>query len=206
MILPIILFVLIVIVISAVLTFLFYVLLPSLKKQGYDVQNILISKEEKSYIDSLNDTQKIEKTQNRALVLCSCYKKFSLEPINLNEMNTCFMVKKVYGSNFDCKYACIGLGDCAKVCPQNAIEIKNKTAIVTNLCVGCSKCAEVCPQNIIKMVPKNTTSYVLCNFDDSENELTSCSEKKKEQKVEWNDSKHFKIWAYWYRIIKKHKK
>lgn len=204
MILPIILFILIIILISAFLVFLFYIFFPSLKKQGYDIHDIIISDSERNYNVFIFEDEKPIKTEKRAIVLCSCKKEFSLKPINLNEMHSCFMVKNIYGSGVDCKYACIGLGDCVKVCPQKAIEIKNKTAIITKLCIGCGRCEKICPQNIIKLVPKNTQSYILCNIKDDET-MTSCSEQKKEQKIEWNDSKHFKIWAYWYKLIKSKK-
>ena len=139
-------------------------------------------------------------SNKKAVVLCSCGKSFSHNKNIFNEGFTCFMVKNMSGSGTDCKYACIGLGDCAKVCSQNAIIIKNNTAVITKNCCGCGKCADICPQKIIKLVPKNTESMVMCNNSDI-NSFTTCSHKQKEEKVEWIEKKDFKIWAYCHKLI-----
>ena len=114
------------------------------------------------------------------------------------------MVKDVHGSGTDCRYACIGLGDCAKVCPQQAIDIINHTAVVSSLCIGCGRCISVCPQKIITLVSKASMKMVICN-NVNPDERTSCSDKGKEENVQWNASKRFKIWSYCYRIIKRTK-
>jgi Fe-S-cluster-containing hydrogenase component 2 len=199
MILPILLFILIILVICVTIVFLFYILLPTLEKQGYKTSDSIVSATEKYYEITL-DTE-IKSSDSKALVLCSCKKTFQLPSINFKEQYTCFMVKSMHGSGTDCKYACIGLGDCAKVCPQKAISIVNRTAVVSSLCIGCGKCLTVCPQNIIKLVPKDTKSIVLCNNNQAK-EITSCSDFGKTENVSWNASKGFKIWEYCYRILK----
>ena len=134
--------------------------------------------------------------------MCSCKKQFSLKPTNFNEVHSCFMVKTLQESGTDCKFACIGLGDCAKVCTQEAISIVNRTAVISDLCCGCGNCVDICPQKIIKMVPKNTQSIVLCS-NNNQNEFTSCTEARKETNISWNAKKDFKIWMYCYKIIEK---
>lgn len=200
MILLIVLFILSLIIISLIITFLYYIFLPTLEKQGYKTSDAIVSFTEKNYIKDLDEP--VEESKLKAMVLCSCNKKFDLQPINFKEQHTCFMVKNVHGSGTDCKFACIGLGDCAKVCPQQAIVITNRTAVVTELCIGCGKCVQVCPQGSIQLINKDTKTIILCNNKQTE-EITSCSQLAKEEKVEWKPAKHFKIWKLCYKIIKR---
>lgn len=194
-------FVLIILLLAILLSFVYYILNPSIKNIDKD-EDPLISNEEISTIEYKEP--ETERSDKKALVLCSCNKKFALEPISFTEEYTCSMVKALYGSVSDCKFACIGLGDCIKVCPQEAISIVNNTAVISNLCIGCGKCAEICPQKIISMVPSDTQKIRLCSK--TEAGYTSCSHKENEEKVVWDSKKDFKIWAYCYRMFKHTKK
>ncbi len=198
MILSIFLLFLIIIIIAILLVFLFYILLPSIHNQNKITEDTIISDREIDYIKpKLENTQV---TDMKALVLCSCEKTFNRDRDNFNEGYSCTLVHSYSGTGCDCKYACIGLGDCVRICKQNAIIIKNRTAVVTRLCIGCGKCTEVCPLKIIRLVPKDTKEYTLCaNRSD---EKSSCSEESKTKKVEWNDKKDFKIWETCYKIFK----
>ncbi len=46
---------------------------------------------------------------------------------------------------------CVSCGCCIKVCPKDAIEVKNGmyAIIDENLCIGCGKCVTECPSSII---------------------------------------------------------
>ncbi|MCR4580435.1 MAG: hypothetical protein K5681_08815 [Treponema sp.] len=197
MILAIILLILIVLILAIIILFSFYIFLPSLNADNLE-NDPIISDIEKDF--SVKEETERELTNKKAIVLCSCGKTFTHDKSIYNEAYTCFMVKNMSGSGTDCKYACIGLGDCVKACSQNAIIIKNDTAVITNNCCGCGKCAEVCPQKLIKLVAKDTKTYVLCKNTDI-NSFTTCSNKQKEEKVEWIEKKDFKIWSYCYKIF-----
>lgn len=200
MILKIILLVLILLLVSLLILFVYEILFPSLRDKQINVANPIVSYSEKNYITP--EIRDFDITDKRAYVLCSCEKEFK-NPRNIfNKNYSCLMAKNNLGSGTDCKYACIGLGDCVKCCPQNAIYIKNKTAVVSNMCCGCGKCIEICPQNIIKFVNKNTEKTVVCS-NTAEGELTSCSKKLFEEKVEWTEKKGFKIWSFCYKLIKR---
>lgn len=200
MILPIILLILITLLVTLLIMFSYYILLPSIHIEEKNDDDPLIPEKDKPFL--IPDYKLHEKNDFKAIVMCSCNKETSLKRTDFNDKYSCFMVKNKLGTGMDCKYACIGLGDCTKVCSQNAIIIKNKTAVITNNCCGCGKCIEVCPQKIIKLIPRSTKSMILCNNNSPEC-LTSCNKKQVEEKVSWDVKKDFKIWLYCYKIIYK---
>ena len=134
MILSIILLILITLLVSLLIMFSYYILLPSINIEEKNNDDPLIPNKTKIFL--IPDYKLHEKSEFRALVMCSCNKDTVLKRTNFNENYSCFMIINKYGTGIDCKYACIGLGDCAKVCTQNAIVIKNKTAVITNNCIG----------------------------------------------------------------------
>lgn len=194
-----ILLIIIILIIAILLLFLFYILLPSIHSHNKIKEDLIIADSEIDYIKP--EKSKIEKTDMRALVLCSCEKSFLMKRETFNEGYSCALINQYSGTGTPCEFACIGLGDCRKVCNQRAIIIKNRTAVVTNLCIGCGKCVDVCPLHIIRLVPKNTSEYTLC-ANKSDN-TTSCSQELKTQKVSWNAKKGFKIWESCYKIVKR---
>lgn len=201
MILRIILLILVILALAILIAFSFYIFLPSISKNNSTKnEDPVISFSELNYHFPMN--KNITVTDKKAFVMCSCKKSFSLERPLVNENYTCFMEKSLHGSGTDCVFACIGLGDCAKVCFQNAIVLQNRTAVIINeLCCGCGKCAEVCPQKIIKMIPKN--EKIVQNCASSQENNTSCTKKNLEEKNTDISKKGFKIWAFCYRIIKR---
>ena len=178
--------------------FLFYILFPSIHNQNRIKENPIISDDEIEYIKPIK--QKLEKSDMKAIVLCSCEKKFDMTRKIFNESYSCALVNSYSGTGTPCKFSCIGLGDCKKVCPQRAIYIKNNTAVISNQCNGCGKCIDICPNHIIRLIPKNTTEYTLCA--NKSDEKSGCSEELKTQKITWNEKKDFKIWSTCYRMFK----
>jgi Na+-translocating ferredoxin:NAD+ oxidoreductase RNF subunit RnfB len=77
---------------------------------------------------------------------------------------TCRAASMLYAGPDACRFGCIGLGDCAKACPSNAICMKDGIAHVdTERCIGCGLCNSVCPKHIISMVPQETEAVVMCS-------------------------------------------
>ena len=77
---------------------------------------------------------------------------------------SCKAVRLLYGGDGTCQYGCIGYGDCAAVCPEQAINIINGVAHVNEArCVGCGLCSKTCPQHIISVIPKQWPVKVACS-------------------------------------------
>lgn len=50
------------------------------------------------------------------------------------------------------KEKCVGCGECAKSCPEQTIEIKDKKAVISyKKCIRCYCCQEMCPARAIKI-------------------------------------------------------
>lgn len=101
-----------------------------------------------------------------ARVLCGgrdCELKFNY--IGINE---CHAANSVAGGFKSCRYACLGLGDCVKVCDFDAIrwEPGKIPEIIPQKCTACGKCIEACPGNVIKLIPEKAEVYVKCSSQD----------------------------------------
>ena len=86
---------------------------------------------------------------------------------NYSGVGTCKAAAQLLRGYKKCPYACLGLGDCVKVCPQGAISIKpeNGVAVVDpEKCTGCGLCLAECSQNLIELVPAGTKIAFLCNY------------------------------------------
>jgi electron transport complex protein RnfB len=82
-------------------------------------------------------------------------------------IRSCAAARLFFGGGGSCAYGCLGLGDCAKACPQNAISLVKGVAVIEpSLCTGCGLCAKACPQSVIAVVPDTARTAVLCSNRD----------------------------------------
>lgn len=80
---------------------------------------------------------------------------------------TCTGASLAYGGPQACAYACVGLGECAMVCPFDAITmVEGFPVIDPNKCVGCGTCVRTCPKKIIEIIPMKARVWVPCSTKD----------------------------------------
>lgn len=102
-----------------------------------------------------------------AFVHCNGHCDATTKKAEYSGIATCRAASMLYGGPDACRFGCVGLGDCAAVCPAEAICIKDGIAhIDAEKCLGCGLCAETCPKRIISIIPKNAGSVVMCNNKD----------------------------------------
>lgn len=90
----------------------------------------------------------------------------------------CWCKDSLHSGNKMCDVACLGCGDCVKVCRYNALFINNKGVAEVNRqkCTGCGACLNVCPNNLIARLPANLEIAAICsNFTDKQSVTNKCS-------------------------------
>ncbi len=81
----------------------------------------------------------------------------------------CRVAGNFYNGFKTCSYGCLGLGNCVRVCPFEAIKMGSHGLPVVDKekCTGCELCAKECPRDLIKMLPPGDEGYlVLCSSQD----------------------------------------
>lgn len=182
---------------ALLLYFLFFTLLPTIKSDSEIPEDPVFADIELNYVIPKED--EIPGSPKRAFVMCSSEKEINVEFLKFNPGQSCLVADAVFHSGNKCPFSCIGLGDCVKSCPQEAIFIKNHTAVVSNLCIGCGLCVKSCPKGIIRMVDKDAKSHLVCSNRDPD--LAGCSHNKKEENFQRPEKKDFKIWEQCYKLL-----
>ncbi|HZK24269.1 MAG TPA: RnfABCDGE type electron transport complex subunit B [Oscillospiraceae bacterium] len=78
-----------------------------------------------------------------------------------------------------CSYGCVGLGNCVKVCPVDAITMgENGLPLIdVELCISCGNCVAECPRHVIEMVSTAAQPHVLCKSRDKGKYVRSVCER-----------------------------
>ena len=99
-----------------------------------------------------------------AVIKCRGDCSVTADKMDYQGIESCKAAKLFFGGTGKCTFGCIGLGDCAKVCPNNAICLENGIAhINTRLCIGCGMCTSVCPNKLISVMPDVEKVLVTCS-------------------------------------------
>ncbi len=79
-------------------------------------------------------------------------------------IQSCAACNRYYNGSKLCTSGCLGYGDCVKVCPQDAISIVNRLAVVNKAkCIGCGLCAKACPNGLIAVRRISQKTDVMCS-------------------------------------------
>ena len=117
------------------------------------------------YVDLFGDSQKMRTAaaaiakimggeasavEKKAVVQCQGSSEHCKPAYDYKGIQTCAAAAALYGGPKTCSFACIGLGDCTKVCKFDAIHIVDGVAKVNkDKCTGCGACANICPKQVI---------------------------------------------------------
>jgi len=116
--------------------------------------------------DELCEIMGIEKETVKdviAFVPCNGNCESTTRTAEYEGVETCRGAAMLYGGTKSCRFACLGLGDCAAVCPSGAICMADGIAhIDTSRCIGCGLCKKTCPKQIIEMLPRSAKTAVRC--------------------------------------------
>ena len=82
---------------------------------------------------------------------------------------------------------CDGCGECADVCPMNAIDIvEGKISVLTTHCVACALCSDICPLDAIEFIEVDGNRLIV---DDPETKKKVEEDEKQRQKEAENREK-----------------
>lgn len=99
-----------------------------------------------------------------AVVACGGDYDANPDKVVYDGIQTCHAATMLYGGQNACPYGCLGCGDCAAVCPVEAISVVNGVAKVdTTTCIGCGMCVRTCPKGIIRLVLQSEQTLVKCS-------------------------------------------
>ncbi|NLU11060.1 MAG: RnfABCDGE type electron transport complex subunit B [Tepidanaerobacter acetatoxydans] len=99
-----------------------------------------------------------------ARVLCQGGKTEAKLKSEYHGIKTCKAASMINNGPKACPFACIGFGDCKKVCPVGAITIgENGLPYVDEeKCIGCGLCAQECPKDVLALIPEKNEVRVSC--------------------------------------------
>ena len=112
-----------------------------------------------------------------AVLLCLGDNETAKRIANYDGIMTCEALH-LAGGNKGCQYGCLGLGDCSRACPFDAIEMGSKEIpyVIEEKCTACGVCVTTCPRGLFKLIPKNQDIYVACSsYDDAKTVKNACS-------------------------------
>ncbi len=102
-----------------------------------------------------------------ARVLCQGMKGVAKERYVYDGYKSCSTAAGIAGGPKDCRFACIGLGDCMDHCAFGAISMKDGIASIDeDKCAACGACVEHCPRGAIKLLPISQSVIVRCRNSD----------------------------------------
>ncbi len=84
-------------------------------------------------------------------------------------IKTCVSANMAFSGDRECTFACLGYGDCVKVCPRDAITINTEKCIAEinpRKCIGCGLCEKTCPNHIIHLINDTSRIVVKCSNHD----------------------------------------
>ncbi|MCC8165111.1 MAG: RnfABCDGE type electron transport complex subunit B [Planctomycetes bacterium] len=106
----------------------------------------------------------------RSVALCNC-QHLNVKTVALySGIQTCraASLQGLGGGWLDCRYGCMGYGDCKAACPFGAITMSedNRPVVDEDKCTGCKKCQVACPRALMEVRPIDKHVHVLCHNRD----------------------------------------
>jgi electron transport complex protein RnfB len=104
-----------------------------------------------------------------AKVLCQGTCDKAVDKYVYSGIKDCLAASMLFEGPKGCKYGCMGLGTCERVCPFDAIHVTDQgiAAVDPEKCTACNQCVAACPKNIIELIPKTAKVQVLCVSKDN---------------------------------------
>ncbi|MEG0615704.1 MAG: 4Fe-4S binding protein, partial [Oscillospiraceae bacterium] len=99
-----------------------------------------------------------------AFVRCSGDCHATTSKYKFEGTQSCAAANRFYSGSEFCTYGCLGFGDCAEICPNEAISVLDNVASVDKTkCVACGLCVKTCPNSLIEIHKISSHVSVACS-------------------------------------------
>ncbi|MDO8789057.1 MAG: Fe-S cluster domain-containing protein [Sulfuritalea sp.] len=99
-----------------------------------------------------------------AMLRCSGADSVARQQAEYDGIHTCLGANLTFGGAKACKYGCLGLGDCVRVCAFDAMKIGDLGIVEIDYqkCTGCGLCLDVCPKDCLIGYPRQYRVALTC--------------------------------------------
>jgi len=103
-----------------------------------------------------------------AMLRCSGVRAVAREQAHYVGIHSCTAAALAFGGPKACKYGCLGLGDCLRVCAFDSISLTPDGIIAIDpvKCTGCGLCVTACPKETLEMYPRHHRVILSCTTRD----------------------------------------
>lgn len=135
------------------------------------------SKEQKAELAKIMGVDSEDAEPLVAVVRClGTYDKAKLK-YKYDGIQDCAALAALGDGNKACSSACLGMGNCERICPTDAIKMENGVAVIDkHKCIACGKCVIECPRNVISLIPKSAKAIIKCSTQDRGKDVTNAAQ------------------------------
>lgn len=116
-------------------------------------------------------TGKAAGTVEDRLVVMTCHgvSAYARNEAEYAGIPTCAAAALVFGGPKACKNGCLGLGDCVRACPFDALFLNagGIAQVRPDACTGCGVCVGICPKGLFQLYPRARRVELACKGVDS---------------------------------------
>lgn len=107
--------------------------------------------------------------RNVAQIFCRGSEDKAVHLFEYGGAGDCVAAQIGTGGDKACKYGCLGLATCVRVCPFGALSMGSDGLpyVDIDLCTGCGNCVAICPRGIPRLVPTSQMVANLCTSQDT---------------------------------------